>query len=138
MRATQRLIYARADFAFRKEELLVALKYLWNPFKHVLRVDEDHAEKRAYIVTAFYRQHRFRPRRKISQSVGDVPCSYDCEIQKVVVQLFLAVIPNVVFHSALFFLMRTRNGRKRPLLTSGTAAFARRFCSGVYSLPRIG
>jgi len=34
--------------------------------------------------------------------------------------------------------MRTRNGRKRPLLTSGTAAFARRFCSEVYSLPRIG
>jgi hypothetical protein len=32
---------------------------------------------------------------------------------------------------ALFFLMRTRKGRKRPLLTSGTAAFARRFCSEV-------
>ena len=34
--------------------------------------------------------------------------------------------------------MRTRKGRKKPLLTSGTAAFARRFCSGVHSLPRIG
>jgi hypothetical protein len=45
---------------------------------------------------------------------------------------------NVVYHGALFFLMRTRKGRKRPLLTSGTAAFARRFCSEVYSLPRIG
>src|SRR5450759_5175835 len=41
------------------------------------------------------------------------------------------------FHGALSFL-RTRNERKRPLLTSGTAAFARRFCSEVYSLPRIG
>jgi hypothetical protein len=28
--------------------------------------------------------------------------------------------------------------KKRPLLTSGTATFARRFCSEVFSLPRIG
>jgi hypothetical protein len=43
---------------------------------------------------------------------------------------FLAFPGAQVRRRALFFLMRTRKGRKKPLLTSGTAAFARRFLFG--------
>jgi len=43
----------------------------------------------------------------------------------------------IIFHGALF-VGALEAERKKPLLTSGTAAFARRFCSALYLFPRIG